>query len=335
MCRTGFTSLMTDTDVNLQNNPMTEKKKKKNKKPNPIADYLLYLVVRVAALFIQMVHPDSSVRFARTMGTGLYLIYKRGRKRAMEHLLAAYPEKDRQWHETICRRSFEHLAMLAFDVLKTSRLINRTTWRKYIEFDNISEVLELLLHNQSVIMVTGHYGNFEILGYALAVFGLESYAVARPLDNKYVNDFLFGVREKQGQKIVDKKGAAEHMMQILESGSTLSFVADQNAGRKGLFVDFFGRKASTYKSIALLAMQFNLPIVVGYCRRLDDRYRFKLGMTRIIKPEDWADKDKPVLWITEQYTAAIEAFIREDPEQYWWVHRRWKTRPPGEVNATG
>lgn len=80
-------------------------------------------------------------------------------------------------------------------------------------------------------------------------------------------------------------------------------------------------------------MEYDLPIVVGYCRRLNDRYRFKIGMTRIIKPSDWRDKPDPLKWITAEYTTAIEQFVREDPEQYWWVHRRWKTRPPEEHKA--
>ena len=138
------------------------------------------------------------------------------------------------------------------------------------------------------------------------------------------------VREYRGQKIIDKKGATEQMVDILKEGSLLGFIADQNAGKKGAFVDFFGRKASTYKSIGLLAMQFDLPVIVGYCRRIDDRYKFKIGITKIIYPEQWRDEDKPLLWITEQYTAAIEQFVREAPEQYWWVHRRWKTRPREE-----
>jgi len=144
---------------------------------------------------------------------------------------------------------------------------------------------------------------------------------------------MLWVREREGQFIIDKKGAAELMMKILASGAALGFIADQNAGRKGMFVDFFGRKASTYKSIALLAMEYNLPIVVGYTRRLNDRYQFKMGVARVIEPRQWQDKDDPLRWITQEYTHGIEDFVRENPEQYWWMHRRWKTRPPEERNA--
>jgi len=308
-------------------------KKKKGRKSNLLADYLIYLLLRVVAVFVQMPSADTSVRIARGLGSGFYLIYGRGRKRAIDHLRKSFPGKNQAWLERTARRSFEHIAMLAFDVLLTVRLIRSSTWHRYVELGDVAEPLGIILRGQGIIMVTGHYGNFEVLGYVLATFGLPTYSIARPIDNPYVNRFLMGVRERQGQTIVDKKGATDSMLEILESGATLSFIADQNAGRKGLFVDFFGRKASTYKSIALLAMEYNLPIVIGYCRRIGCRYRFQIGMNRIITPRDWQDKENPMKWITAEYTRAIEEFIREEPDQYWWVHRRWKTRPPEERKA--
>ena len=311
----------------------TPKKRKKKKKQHPAVDYLFYIFVRVIALFIQMSDVNTSLRTARFLGRCLYYLYHRGRLRAMENLRLSFPEKSLAWLERTTRRSFEHIVMLVFDVLYTTRLIRLSTWTNYVEFDHISEPLKLMVQNRGVIMITGHYGNFEILGYALAVLGLESYSIARPIDNPYINKFLLGVRERQGQIIIDKKGATNDMLQILKSGSTLSFIADQNAGRKGIFVDFFGRKASTYKSIGLLAMQYDLPIIVGYARRLNDQYRFEFGCNRIIKPEDWKQQDDPLYWITAEYTKGIEEFVRADPEQYWWVHRRWKTRPPEEKKS--
>jgi Kdo2-lipid IVA lauroyltransferase/acyltransferase len=311
---------------------MAEPKAKKKKKPSVVQDYLLYLVVRVAAVFIQMMEVNASLRLARGLGHGLYLIYHRGRERAIEHLRASFPEKGQAWLEKTARRSFEHIVMLAFDVINTSRLIRASTWHRYIELgEGMDRGLKLILAGRGVLMVTGHYGNFEISGVTLATFGLETYSIARPLDNRFINDYLLGVRQRQGQIIVDKKGATEHMLEYLQAGATLGFIADQNAGHKGMFVDFFGRKASTYKSIGLLAMEYNLPIIVGCCRRVRDEYRFRFVLTQIILPEHWKGQDDPLRWITEQYTAAIERFVRDDPEQYWWVHRRWKTRPKGEM----
>ncbi len=120
------------------------------------------------------------------------------------------------------------------------------------------------------------------------------------------------------------------MEDIASTGSTLCFIVDQDAGRKGIFVDFFGRMASTYKSISLLAITNNIPIGVAYSRRVDNRFYFEMGVPRVILPEEWADKDDPLEWITAEYTKAIEKFVREDPSQYWWLHRRWKHRPKEE-----
>jgi KDO2-lipid IV(A) lauroyltransferase len=165
----------------------------------------------------------------------------------------------------------------------------------------------------------------------LATLGFETTSIARPLDNPHVNRWLLGVREKQGQKIVAKKGATSEVTEVLGGHGTVGFIADQNAGSKGIFVDFFGRKASTYKSIGLLAMEYEVPVVVGYARRLGDRFRFEVGVQDVIYPDDWKDQPDPLRYITQRYTKGIEDFVRADPGQYLWVHRRWKTRPKGET----
>ncbi len=309
---------------------MTKKPKKKKKAHSPTRDLLVYIVMRLVGLTIQAVPTRISLSFARFLGHGMYLIYERGRTRAHDNLRQAFPDKPQEWIEHTARRSFEHLVMLVFDVFNTTRLIRRTTWHRYIHFENIGPALEHILDGRGVIMVTGHYGNFEVLGYALATFGLSTYSVGRPIDNPYVNKYLYGVRQKQGQTIIDKKGAAQDMQRILASGAALGLVADQNGSKKDIFVDFFGKKAATYKSIGLLAMNYNVPIVVGSARRLDDDYKFCISISRVITPEQWQDQPDPLHWITQEYTTAIEDFIGIDPEQYWWIHRRWKTRPPEE-----
>ena len=208
---------------------LPKKPKKKKKKSHPVLDYIVYVLLRVISIFIQIPETDTSVRIARKLGTGLYLIYHRGRKRAMENLQTSFPEKDQQWLEQTVKSSFEHIVMLAFDVLHTNRLIRSSTWHKYIEMEDYSHAVRLILNGKGVIMVTGHYGNFEVSGVALSTFGLECYSIARPIDNRYVNKYLLDVRQRQGQIIVDKKGATTAMMDILSSGSMLSFIADQNA----------------------------------------------------------------------------------------------------------
>jgi len=108
------------------------------------------------------------------------------------------------------------------------------------------------------------------------------------------------------------------------------FIGDQDAGRKGIFADFFGRKASSYKSIGLLAITYKLPVAIGYGRRIGDKFFFEIGIERIIMPSEWQGREDALEWITSAYNQAIEEFVREEPEQYWWLHRRWKHRPKDE-----
>ncbi|MDH4238096.1 MAG: lipid A biosynthesis acyltransferase [Phycisphaerae bacterium] len=309
-------------------------RKKKKKKHNPLIDWLAYVALRILVLFLYMFDVETNLRTACFLGRLLWKYYHRGRKRALDNLRASFPEKSEEWFRQTGRRSFEHIAMLAIDVLFTPRLVKKHNWRDYSRFKNTEMAKWLMKEGNGMLMVTGHYSNFEIMGYMMGLFGFNIYSIARPLDNRFINKYLYDVRMRVGQKIIDKKGAAELMSELTSSGATLCFIVDQDAGRKGIFVDFFGRKASTYKSIALLAITNNVPIGVGYSRRVDDRFFFEIGVNRIILPQEWADKEDPLQWITAEYTSAIEKFVREDPTQYWWLHRRWKTRPKDELQES-
>jgi KDO2-lipid IV(A) lauroyltransferase len=269
---------------------------------------------------------------ARLAGRALWLLYRRGRTRAIENLKASFPDKDRVWINSVGRRSFEQIAMLGMDVILTQKIVRKDNWRRYSTFKHVERVKWMMKEGRGLILVTGHYGNFEIIGYMFSLFGFQLYSIARPLDNRFVDRWLRSIRERHGQRIIDKKGAAD-MMPSLPSSVSIGMIADQDAGRKGIFVDFFGRPASTFKSIALLAVTRQMPVVVGYGRRIGNRFFFEIGVTRIIFPDQWQDKDDPVRWVTVEFTKAIEQFVREDPTQYWWVHRRWKTRPRGQAKG--
>jgi KDO2-lipid IV(A) lauroyltransferase len=299
---------------------------------NALIDRLQYLGLRVASMMLHCWPVDANLHTARLLGDLVYTLDKKHRQRAITNLKRSFPDMPHDEVERTARRSMQNLFMFFIEVLFTTRLIRIDTWSRYIELHDCRELLGILLREQTgVIMLTGHYGNFEISNYALGTLGFESTAIGRPLDNPYVNDWLMGVRTRHGAKIVAKKGATEEVTGVLESNGAVGFVADQNAGSKGIFVDFFGRKASTYKSIGLLAMNYNVPVVVAYARRLGDRFRFRVGVQDVIYPKDWQAHDNPLQYITQRYTKAIEDFVRTDPGQYWWVHRRWKTRPKGEA----
>ena len=297
-------------------------------------DYGVYLLVRCAAMILQMFPVDENLKTARVVGRIWHRLIPRHRERAREHLRLAYGDKLTAVEvDRLALCSMQQMVMMAVEALFTPRLINEWTWPKYARLNGIGDALELLLDKRGVIMLTGHYGNWELLGFTLTALGFPMVAVMRPLDNPYLNEWLLDVRAKRGLQLLYKKGATQSADDILSSGGTLSFIADQNAGRKGAFVDYFGVKASTYKSIALLAIQHDVPIIVGYARRLSPRFQYELGCQRIIRPEEWKGRDDEVYWITQEYTRALEEVVRQAPEQYLWMHRRWKSRPRDERSA--
>jgi KDO2-lipid IV(A) lauroyltransferase len=229
------------------------------------------------------------------------------------------------------QRSMEHaFGMFLVDVLVTPRLITPSTWSRYIELKEVQPVVDQFVRGDPMILVTGHCGNWEIAGHVFAMLGFPVHAIARPLDNPLLNRWLLGLREARGTRIITKWGATPVLVEALRAGGRLSFIADQDAGEKGLFVPFFGRLASSYKSIALLAMRHEVPIVAGFARRLDGRLRYDIECTDIIRPDDWADEPDPLFYITARYNRAIEAMIVRAPEQYLWLYRRWRSRPKHE-----
>jgi KDO2-lipid IV(A) lauroyltransferase len=287
---------------------------------------------------------DANLCTARILGRGMWFVISRNtpffnklfkRKhydQIMEHLRIAFgQDADVKQLEALAKASCESLVMFAMEFLFTSRIISRSNWQKYFKLIHFEPALKILLENKGAIMLTGHYGNFELTGYLMATLGFDMVAVMRPLDNPYLNDYIVKAREHHGLKLLYKKGASASMEEVLGQGSILSFIADQDAGRKGVFVEFFGKKASTYRSIPLVARELNVPIIVGGCRRTSwTKFQHEIELEDIIYPADWKGQDDEVKYITRRFNEALERMIRKDPRQYLWLHRRWKSLPPEE-----
>ena len=175
------------------------------------------------------------------------------------------------------------------------------------------------------------------------------HAVYRPLDLKPLDRWVRQVREKRGMMMVDKFGAVRELPRAMQRGGLPAFVADQNAGDRGLFVPFFGRLTSTYKSVGMLAMQTNACIICGggvrsprrgpdgvdvlhdhATGRWQDAMGYRFDIHDVIRPEDWKDSPDPLFYITARYRRSIENMVRTAPEQYFWMHRVWKSRPRHE-----
>lgn len=318
---------------------------------NPFTIWSQYLAARFAVAGLTARGLASNLRLAEHLGRGMVSLGGKHPRRAKLNLAASYPDWADEQLDRVTNGTFEHLVKLAMEVLYTPRLITPDTWWRHVRFNKVGPAIERLNRREPCIMLTGHLGNWEVMGYTLAILGYDIDAVARPIDNPKVNDWLLGIREQHGMRIITKFDAADTMTQVLDDGGALAFVADQNAGPKGVFVPFFGRLASTYKSIALLAMTRNVPIYCAYAHRLPilatanstatdasgevdhAGLNYEVGLEDVITPDDWADQADPIFYITARYTHALEQSVRRQPDQYFWMHRRWKSRPRHELKG--
>ncbi len=294
-----------------------------------------YLALRTWAAIIGCFPVDTNLRTARLMGRIWWLLMRRHRDRAMDNLRPALGDTytDAQLRN-IARRSFAHFAQLYLvELVMSPRIITEWSWSRHVELDTLGPALRELLRDRGLIMLTGHFGNYELLGYTICRLGVPITAIMRPPDNPLINRYLVAAREAGGLSLLYKKGVTAVAGDVIDRGGALCFIADQDAGRKGMFVDFFHRKASTYKSIGLLAMQKRVPVVVGYATRVRRGFHYRMAVERIIWPHEWDHQDDPLRWITQTFSSALEAAIRRWPEQYLWMHRRWKHRPKEELRA--
>jgi KDO2-lipid IV(A) lauroyltransferase len=175
-----------------------------------------------------------------------------------------------------------------------------------------------------VILLCGHYGNFELCNYMMGVLGFHTYAIARPLDNVILDRFLLTFRSASGQHIIPKDGCAPKLDALMAAGGALGFLVDTHAGPKGCYVNFFGRPASTHKAIAVFAKGYQAPMVFCFGRRNGGIMRHDIGGVDQIDVRALPVSETGIQELTEWFTARLESTIRVDPTQYWWVHRRWK-----------
>lgn len=267
--------------------------------------------------------------------------------RALANLRQALPDAGDEVHRDLAARAYQHLFELAMEFVSVPRLISPSTWMNHVELTDIARPLRALLERHAaegrpVCLITGHTGNWEVLGSTVASLGFPLHALYRPLDLAPLDRWVRETRSRRGLMVLDKFGATERLPALLAAREPVGFVADQNAGDKGLFVPFFGRLASTYKSIGLVAIQTNATIVCGQAKRVDPGQRprerdacrglrYRLDVLDTFGPEDWRDQPDPLFYVTARYRRAIERMVLAAPEQYLWMHRIWKSRPRHEL----
>jgi KDO2-lipid IV(A) lauroyltransferase len=293
-------------------------------RPADFVNYLVYVVVRILICIVQALRLETGVRAARCLAWlfGDVLGIRAGV--VDENLAQAFPDLSPQQRHQLSRRMWEHLFVMVLEIAHAPRKIHETNWRRYVRLTGEDVLVRLLLDDRPTLIVTAHFGNFEVAGFVLGILGFPTFTIARTLDNPYLDRFVNRFRGMTGQKMLPKNGAFEQIVAALQRGEAMTLLADQYAGRKGCWVEFFGRPASAHKAIALLALENEAPVAVACARRLDRPMRFELATTAAADPRQAADELGTVQELTQWYTTRLEEFIRPDPEQYWWLHRRWK-----------
>ncbi len=292
-----------------------------------VADYLAYLAVRILICVVQALPLDQCAAIANWLAAAADDVLRLRRGVIDENLRLAFPDLSEVERRRLARRMWEHLLLMIVEIAHAPRKIHDTNWRQYISFHNQPLMMRTLMADRPVVAISGHYGNFELVGFTLGLFGFETYSVARPLDNRFLDRFVLQFRTVRGQHILPKNGSAAEISMLLERRGTLSVLADQHAGPKGCWVDFFGQPASTHKAIALFALTNDAPLIVGFGRRLSRPLEYHMGITAQADPRELSPGARGITEITQWFTSALESIIRAAPEQYWWVHRRWKDGP--------
>ena len=293
-----------------------------------VVDYSVYLLVRLAVCVIQALSLPAARRTGEFLAWLAYRIDRRHREVARDNLRHAFPGRYTEAElRDVVQATYRHFCTVLIEIVHMPRKLHVNNWRYHLNANNGKALVESLLSGRPLLIVTGHFGNWEMAGYVLGLLGFTTHAIARPLDNPYLDAFLRRFREKTGQKILAKHGDFEQMQAILDSGGVLATLADQDAGRRGMFVDFFGRPASTHKAIALLALEHRVPMAVTATYKIGQPMNYELLTEDIIFPEDYDTTPDAVRQITQRFTSALERLVRRAPEQYFWLHRRWKHQP--------
>ena len=271
-------------------------------------------------------------RIAEALTWLVYLLDRLHRRIGMINLGIAFPEKSLAERRRILRESFLNLGRMAAELAHLPRMTaaeihdrvrfaDEAWWGEAIGWERPS----------GVMILSGHFGNWELLVYAHGLRGHPVHMVHRAIGNPLVDRWLNELRRGAGTKLIRKRTAARDVLHALREKELLVLPFDQNSVRgMGIFVDFFGLPASTNAGLARIAVRAEAPIVPAFIVRDGRTARHTVHVLPVIYPTRGADFDADVLALTKQCSAIFEDMVRRYPEQWLWMHKRWKTRPPGE-----
>lgn len=298
------------------------------RKRSLVVEYLVYLAVRFVVCVLLMLGYERCMRLSDALAWLVYKVNRRHRLVADENLRLAFPElTDENVRDEVVRGVYRHFIGLVVAMIYLPRLFHANTWKRYLDIADPRPLIAALLSGRPLLIVTGHFGNWELGNYVFGLLGFRMASVARRLDNPFLHRYLLSFRARWGHELLDKSEDYDRMIEVLQSSGTLATLGDQDAGQKGVYVDFFGRPASTHKAMALMALQYRAPVVVMGGARVGEPMRHRALVEDVILPEEYDGQPDAVRALTQRMTAGIERMARRYPEQYFWLHRRWKHQP--------
>jgi len=306
-------------------------KKKKKKKRRALAHYAEYAFLRLVVFTCGGLSARWRMRLARMLGwTAAHFVPFR-RRRALENLRIAFPDWEESDRSKLLPMIYAHQIAFGLEMAALSRLAPEEVGSNVVVPIRNGEVLEELRRSgKGFMIVCGHMGNWEWLAAYLVAAGYSLGGVAKPLHNPLTQRFVGSLRSRFGIRVFSTRGIQREMIRHLKAGGMLGLASDQDARRKGIFVPFFGREASTPIGAAWLAQRLGLPLLPIWVYRTPEG-RFILECDEPIEADPSLPADAEIERLTRYHVEGLERAIRKDPAQYLWFHRRWKTRPKAEA----
>jgi len=271
---------------------------------------------------------------ARALATGttrlLLFLLPKLRKTAEFNLRLAFPEWSEAQRRAVLKGMARNLAWMAVEFARLPKY-TRENIEETVILDGHENFLEGKSRGKGVIYLTGHIGAWELSSYAHALYGFPLHYMARPLDNARLDQLVNEYRGGSGNTPVYKNEAARTMLKVLKEQGTLGILADQNTmPGEGIFVDFFGKAACTTTGIARVALHTGAAVVPGYAYWDANLRKYRLRFEPPVELARTGDTERDVRENTQRFAKVIEEIIRKYPEQWVWIHARWKNRPEGE-----
>lgn len=296
---------------------------------SPARQRLDYAVLRAFAALAALLPQRVLLGLGRGLGALVWRrrLYRHAIVREnLRHALQA--THDEAARDAVAAGFFRHLGTNLMEFLVLGRL-SRQQLRDWVDLEGLEHYRAAAADGRGVLLVTGHLGNWEVLAARLGAEGIPVTFLGKSQSNPHVDRMLAAIRARAGVRIIRSGGPLKEMVTALRRGEVIGLAADQDAGPEGCFVPFLGRPASFYRGAAYFSWKLQAPVISGMIHRLPDgRHRLELGPP--FRPEPGWDEPTAVARLTEIFAQRLEAAVRRAPEQYFWTHRRWKTRPPGE-----